>query len=172
SEPAGGGCAPLRRDRRGHEGHDVPRACQEPINTFALTASILPEPHDRLERSSPGYRPGASPSTLAGQSTAATPPGDRRLADVRHAVSGRVCHPPPTRTIRCYRVTRPVHEPSDGGARSRLELQGSESNRPGSRLMRPGRAQPSLHDPDRLASQSPTTDSNGPPPDTGRVRRR
>ena len=30
--------------------------------------------------------------------------------------------------------------------RSRLELQGSESNRPPPRLMRPGRAQPSLHD--------------------------
>src|SRR4029079_12251682 len=99
SEPAGGGCAPLRRDRRGHEGHDVPRACQEPINTFALTASILPEPHDRLERSSPGYRPGASPSTLAGQGTAATPPGDRRLADVRRAVCRRALHPPPPRHL-------------------------------------------------------------------------
>jgi len=31
------------------------------------------EPRDRLERSSPGYGPGASPSTLAGQGTAATP---------------------------------------------------------------------------------------------------
>src|SRR6476659_5496151 len=52
-------------------------------------------PHDRLERSSPGYGPGTSPSTLAGQGTAVTPPGDRRLADVRHAVCRRVLHPPP-----------------------------------------------------------------------------
>src|SRR5262245_4014692 len=57
------------------------------------------EPHDRLERSSPGYGPGASPSTLAGQGTAATPPGDRRLADVRHAVCRRVFHPPPPRHL-------------------------------------------------------------------------
>jgi len=57
------------------------------------------EPHDRLERSSPGYGPGASRSTLAGQGTATLRPEGRRLADVRHAVCRRVLHPPPPRNL-------------------------------------------------------------------------
>jgi hypothetical protein len=128
----------------------------------------LIEPPDRLERSSPGYRPGTSPSTLEGQGAAVVTQDDknghprrvpepsreglrsakpsyvharRRLADVRHAVCRRVLHPRPSPN------PLPVSgERGEGRARSRLELQGSESNRPGSRLMRPGRAQPSLHE--------------------------
>src|SRR5262245_13036225 len=114
---------------------------------------FLMEPHDRLERSSPGYGPGTSPSTLAGQGTAFVPPDERRLADVRHAVCRRVLHPPPSRHLvvdpSCQAYQTGARDQLDGGARSRLDqfqLQGSESNRPGSRLMRPGRAQPSLHD--------------------------
>ena len=47
------------------------------------------EPLDRLERSSPGYGPGASPSTLERQRAAALPPESRRLADVRRAACQR-----------------------------------------------------------------------------------
>src|SRR3954452_12082595 len=52
-------------------------------------ATLVCEPLDRLERSSPGYGPGTSPSTLERQRSAVTRPGDRRLADVRHAVCQR-----------------------------------------------------------------------------------
>jgi len=47
------------------------------------------EPLDRFERSSPGYGPGASPSTLERQRATAVPPDGRRLADVRRAVCRR-----------------------------------------------------------------------------------
>src|SRR3954465_11482325 len=52
-------------------------------------ATLVCEPLDRLERSSPGYGPGTSPSTLERQCTAAVPLDGRRLADVRHAVCQR-----------------------------------------------------------------------------------
>src|SRR6185295_1492991 len=53
-------------------------------------ATLVSEPLDRLERSSPGYGPGTSPSTLERQRATAVPLDDRRLADVRYAVCQRV----------------------------------------------------------------------------------
>ena len=82
------------------------------------------EPLDRLERSSPGYGPGTSPSTLERQCTAAVPLDDRRLADVRHAICQRALLSQPI--VRRY----PVFRRGAGCARS-PPLQGSESNRRG-----------------------------------------
>jgi hypothetical protein len=58
---------------------------------------------------------------------------------------------------------RCVDQTGSSRERSRLELQGSESNRPGSRLMRPGRAQPSLHQPRRGRVGAPTLSPPKPP---------
>ena len=112
--------------------------------TGACVAASPPwyaEPLDRLERSSPGYGPGTSPSTLERQRSAVISPGDRRLADVRHAVCQRGILPPPTKARASRRIRRlPVYEagafrndldqPSGVGDRV-SKLQGSESNRRG-----------------------------------------
>jgi hypothetical protein len=100
-----------------------------------LPGAFESEPHDRLERSSPGYGPGASPSTLAGQRAAEIPLDLRRLADVRYAVCQRV------------RLRRPPRE-EDGfsGRRRSRPVAGVGIEPTWYRLMRPGRAQPSLHD--------------------------
>ena len=83
------------------------------------------EPLDRLERSSPGYGPGTSPSTLERQRATALPPEGRRLADVRRAVCQRAW------------LSRPNLGRSPPSLRRRAgqerspPLQGSESNRQG-----------------------------------------
>jgi len=90
------------------------------------------------------YGPGASRSTLEGQRAAEIPLDLRRLADVRYAVCQRV------------RLRRPPRE-EDGllwspeiasrcRGRNRTDLY---------RLMRPGRAQPSLHEVCGAAGPSP-----------------
>src|SRR3954466_12126328 len=86
-------------------------------------ATLVSEPLDRFERSSPGYGPGTSPSTLERQRSAVTPPGDRRLADVRRAVCQRAllrccsrgCCPRPIPTaarcaVRCSSKRWPLSE--------------------------------------------------------------
>jgi hypothetical protein len=84
-----------------------------------------PEPLDRLERSSPGYGPGTSPSTLERQRATGLPPETRRLADVRRAVCQRAW------------LSRPNLGRSPPSLRRRAgqerspPLQGSESNRQG-----------------------------------------
>ena len=83
------------------------------------------EPLDRLERSSPGYGPGTSPSTLERQRATGLPPETRRLADVRRAVCQRAW------------LSRPNLGRSPPSLRRRAgqerspPLQGSESNRQG-----------------------------------------
>ena len=89
-------------------------------------ATLVSEPLDRLERSSPGYGPGTSPSTLERQCTAAVLLDGRRLADVRHAVCQRAllgccsrgCCPRPARQLpglssRCssrrWPLARPIY---------------------------------------------------------------
>jgi hypothetical protein len=102
-------------------------------------ATLVCEPLDRLERSSPGYGPGASPSTLEGQRSTVIPPDDRRLADVRSAVCQRGILPPVTKARASRRsVASRFIRPKPSGCptnhqrgRSRSQLQGSESNRRG-----------------------------------------
>jgi hypothetical protein len=96
------------------------------------------EPLDRLERSSPGYGPGTSPSTLERQRATGLPPEARRLADVRPAVCQRGLLPSMTKARASRRsvasgAMRPVPPrmtlTNRQGGRSRSKLQGSESNR-------------------------------------------
>src|SRR5262245_48647936 len=102
------------------------------------------EPHDRLERSSPGYGPGASRSTLEGQRAAEIPLDLRRLADVRYAVCQRV------------RLRRPPREEDGFLWSSEIASRCRGRNRTDlDRLMRPGRAQPSLHESRGAADPSP-----------------
>src|SRR5262245_49652441 len=94
------------------------------------------EPLDRLERSSPGYGPGASPATLERQGTAIDRPGDRRLADVRHAVCRRVLHPPPFSSISLWIPTFPATGRRHWIPRWRREVASRVADVAGSRLRR------------------------------------
>src|SRR6185369_12693578 len=83
------------------------------------------EPLDRLERSSPGYGPGASPSTLERQSCGGRQ--TRRPPPCRRATRGL-----PARSARTAVLGGGTPSLDEGPpARDRSPLQGSDSNRPG-----------------------------------------